>query len=138
MITKRYEWGLLLLRLVLGLSFAIHGYDKFSGGIENTANWFDSIGLPGILAYGVALLEVMGGLALMAGLATRLLAAFYVIVMLVAIFKVKLAVGFIGGYELDLAFLTIALALFISGGGFYSIDRALFPSRSVKEDGELR
>lgn len=133
--TKRYEWGLLLLRLVLGLSFAIHGYDKFSGGIENTSNWFDSIGIPGILAYGVALLEVMGGLALMAGLGTRLLAAFYVIVMLVAIFKVKLAEGFIGGYELDLVFLTISLTLFISGGGFYSTDRALFPSSSVKEAG---
>lgn len=68
----------------------------------------------------------------MAGLATRLLAAFYVFVMLVAIFKVKLAVGFIGGYELDLTFLTISLVLFISGGGLYSIDRALFPSRGVK------
>ena len=132
MMTKRYEWGLLLLRLVLGLGFAIHGYEKFRGGIENTANWFDSIGLPGILAYGVALLEVMGGLALMAGLATRLLAAFYVIVMLVAIFKVNLVAGFIGGYELELTYLTISLVLFISGGGLYSMDHALFPSRSVK------
>ena len=130
--TKQYAWGLLLLRLVLGLSFAMHGYAKFSDGIENTSNWFDSIGLPGILAYGVALLEVMGGLALMAGLATRLLAAFYIIVMLVAIFKVKLVAGYIGGYELELTFLTISLALFISGGGLYSMDHALFPSRSVK------
>jgi len=130
--TKQYAWGLLLLRLVLGLSFAMHGYAKFSGGIENTSSWFESIGLPGILAYGVALLEVMGGLALMAGLATRLLGAFYVIVMLVAIIKVKLVAGYVDGYELELIFLTISLALLISGGGHYSIDRALFPSRSVK------
>jgi putative oxidoreductase len=131
--TKQYEWGLLLLRLVLGLSFAMHGYAKFTEGIENTSDWFDSMGIPGILAYGVALLEIMGGLALMAGLATRLLAAFYVIVMLVAIVKVKLVIGFLGGYELDLVFLSISLALFISGGGLYSIDRALFPSRISKE-----
>ena len=130
--TAQYAWGLLLLRLVLGLGFTIHGYAKFGSGIENTVIWFDSMGLPGLLAYGVALLEVMGGLALMAGLATRLLAAFYVIVMLVAILKVKLAVGFIGGYELDLAFLAISLTLFLSGGGFYSIDRALFPQGRVK------
>ncbi len=68
----------------------------------------------------------------MAGLATRLLSVFYIIVMLVAIFKVKLVVGYIGGYELELTFLTISLALFISGGGLYSIDHALFPSRRVK------
>ena len=102
--TKQYAWGLLLLRLVLGLSFAMHGYAKFSRNRKHSI-WFDSIGLPGLLAYGVALLEVMGGLALMAGLATRLLAAFYIFVMLVAIFKVKLAAGFIGGYELILLFL---------------------------------
>lgn len=133
LMTKQYAWGLLLLRLVLGLSFAMHGYVKFSGGIENTSNWFNNIGLPGILAYGVALLEVMGGLALMAGLATRLLSSGYIIVMLVAIIKVKLVSGFIGGYELELTFLTISLTLLISGGGHYSIDHVLFPSRSVKE-----
>ena len=130
--TAQYAWGLLLLRLVLGLSFTMHGYSKFDSGIENTVIWFDSIGLPGLLAYGVALLEVMGGLALMAGLATRLLAALYVIVMLVAIFKVSLVAGYIGGYELELTYLFISLTLFLSGGGFYSIDRALFPQGRVK------
>lgn len=58
--TVQYAWGLLLLRLVLGLSFTMHGYAKFGSGIENTVIWFDSIGLPGLLAYGIALLEVMG------------------------------------------------------------------------------
>ena len=132
--TKQYAWGLLLLRLVLGLSFAMHGYVKFSDGIENTSSWFDSMGLPGILAYGVALLEVMGGLALMAGLATRLLSFGYIFVMLVAIIKVKFVSGFIGGYELELIFLTISLTLLLSGGGLYSIDHLLFPSRNAKRN----
>jgi uncharacterized membrane protein YphA (DoxX/SURF4 family) len=127
---KRYSWGLLLLRLSLGFSFAVHGYDKFSGGIVNTSRWFDSLGLPGILAYGVALLEVLGGIALMAGLATRLLSALYIIVMTVAIYKVKFAGGFLG-FELELTFLVISLALLISGGGIYSVDHALFPSKKI-------
>jgi uncharacterized membrane protein YphA (DoxX/SURF4 family) len=131
--TKPYAWSLFLLRFFLGLSFAVHGYVKFSGGIVNTSNWFNSLGLPGMLAYGVALLEVMGGIALMAGLATRLLSALYIIVMAVAIIKVKMARGFLGGYELELTFLTISLALLVSGGGLYSVDHMLFPSRKTKE-----
>jgi len=131
--TISYSWSLFLLRFFLGLSFAVHGYVKFSGGIVNTSNWFNSLGLPGIFAYGVALLEVMGGLALMAGLATRLLSALYIIVMAVAIIKVKMDRGFLGGYELELSFLAISLALLVSGGGRFSVDHMLFPSRKVKE-----
>ena len=95
---KQYAWGLLILRLALGFNFAMHGFQKFSGGIENTSRWFDSLGLPGILAYGVALLEVLGGFALMAGLFTRFLSVLYMIVMIVAIYKVRFVSGFLGGF----------------------------------------
>jgi uncharacterized membrane protein YphA (DoxX/SURF4 family) len=129
---KQYAWSILILRLCLGFSFAMHGFSKFGGGIENTSKWFDSLGLPGILAYGVALLEVLGGFALMAGLFTRFLTSLYIIVMIVAIYKVKLSHGFLGGYELELTFLAVSLALLISGGGLYSIDHALFPSKKIQ------
>jgi uncharacterized membrane protein YphA (DoxX/SURF4 family) len=128
---KQYAWSALILRLVLGFSFAMHGFSKFSGGIENTSRWFDSLGLPGILAYGVALLEVLGGFALMAGLFTRFLCSLYIIVMVVAIYKVQLARGFLGGYELEATFLAVSLALLIGGGGLYSVDHALFPSQRI-------
>lgn len=128
---KQYAWSLLILRLSLGFSFAMHGFSKFSGGIENTSRWFESIGLPGILAYGVALLEVLGGFALMAGLFTRFLSFLYMIVMIVAIYKVQLSRGFLGGYELEFTFLMVSLALLISGGGLYSVDHALFPSNKI-------
>jgi|GEM_PF-272645 uncharacterized membrane protein YphA (DoxX/SURF4 family) len=131
---RQYAWGLLILRLVLGFNFFMHGFSKFSGGIENTARWFDSLGLPGILAYGVALLEVLGGFGLMAGLFTRFLGVLYIIVMIVAIYKVQFVRGFLGGYELELTFLAISLALAVSGGGLYSMDHALFPSRKLHKE----
>ncbi|PLT29911.1 DoxX family protein [Peribacillus deserti] len=65
---NRYEVSALILRLILGISFFIHGLTKLQGGIENTVGWFSSIGLPGFLAFGVAVLEVAGEVALMLGL----------------------------------------------------------------------
>ena len=134
---KPYSWSILILRLILGFSFAMHGFSKFSGGIENPSRWFDSIGLPGILAYGVALLEVLGGFALMAGLFTRFLCSLYIIVMIVAIYKVRLSSGFLGGYELEATYLAVSLALLISGGGIYSVDHALFPSKRIRNQLQL-
>lgn len=133
--TKKYDWSLLILRVILGLGFTIHGFDKFNGGIENISNWFDSIGIPGILAYGVSLLEVMGGIALIAGLATKLVSCLFAIVMIVAIIKVKIVGGFLGngelsGFELELVYFTISIALFINGSRLFSIDETLFPSRT--------
>lgn len=121
----------LLLRLVLGISFFIHGVVKFKDGIANTAGWFDSIGILGFFAYAVATLELVGGIALILGIGTRVFSALFVILMIGAIVKVKFAIGFLGtpemaGYELDLAFLVIALFLAINGSKFLSIDETLF------------
>jgi len=131
MTIRRYGISLLILRLCLGFNFAVHGFAKFSGGIENTARWFESLGFSGILAYGVALLEVLGGFGLMAGLFTRFLSALYMIVMAVAIFKVQLVRGFLDGFELEFTFFAVAFALLVAGGGVYSADHALFPSRKM-------
>ncbi len=131
---NKQEWGLLILRIVLGLSFSIHGFDKLNGGIESIATWFSSLGLPGIFAYGVALLEVMGGIALIFGFATRLLSSLFTIVMIVAILKVKLAAGFQGspkavGFELELSYLTISIVLLLNGSRLFSVDESLFPTK---------
>ena len=107
--TNKYEWSTLLLRVVLGITFFVHGLVKFQGGIENTVGWFDSIGIPGFMAYVVALIELVGGFALIIGFGTKIVSALLAIVMLGATLKVKLAVGFLGngqmaGYELDLVY----------------------------------
>ncbi|RDU38722.1 DoxX family protein [Neobacillus piezotolerans] len=124
---KKHEIGALIIRVTLGVLFFAHGLAKFQGGIENTVGWFASIGLPGFLAYAVALLEVIGGIALVIGLGTRIVSGLLAVLLIGAIFKVKLAVGLLGngqmaGYELDLAFLAMAVVLVITGSKLYSVD----------------
>jgi putative oxidoreductase len=128
---KKFEVSTLILRLVLGVTFFIHGLVKFQGGIENIVGWFDSIGLPGVLAYGVAGLEMVGGIALVVGLGSRIVSALFVLLMLGATVKVKLAGGFLGngqgaGWELDLALLVMALFIAINDSKMFALDNFLF------------
>jgi putative oxidoreductase len=128
---KKIEVSTLILRLVLGATFFIHGLVKFQGGIENTVGWFDSIGLPGVLAYGVAVVEMVGGLALIIGLGSRIVSGLFVVLMLGATVKVKLAGGFLGngqgaGWELDLALLVMALFIAINDSKMFALDKVLF------------
>ncbi|EGL84197.1 DoxX family protein [Caldalkalibacillus thermarum TA2.A1] len=132
--SKRYEWSLLILRVVLGLSFFVHGLVKFQSGLSNIAGWFSSIGLPGFLAYVVAIVELAGGIAMILGIGTRVVAFLFAFIMIGAIFTVKISAGFLGneqmaGYELDLAFLAMSVALLISGSRLYALDQ-LFQSRN--------
>ncbi|QCJ41241.1 DoxX family protein [Bacillus sp. S3] len=134
MIVKK-EVGVVVLRVILGVIFFIHGLVKFQGGIENIAGWFSSIGIPGFMAYVVGGIEVIGGIALIIGFGTRIVSALFVILMIGAIIKVKLAVGFLGngemaGYELDLAFLAMALFLAINGSKQFSVDKFLVKKES--------
>ncbi|WP_163538478.1 DoxX family protein [Gracilibacillus sp. YIM 98692] len=133
---NKFEIGTFILRVVLGLIFFVHGLDKFQGGIENTAGWFESIGLPGFLAYGVALVELIGGIALILGLFSRVVSGLLAIIMVGAIVKVKLAVGFLGngqmaGYELDLALLAMAVFITINGSKAYALDQVIFNSKET-------
>lgn len=122
---KQVEIGALLLRVALGLLFFVHGLDKFQRGIGNTAGWFQSIGLPGFAAYLVAFIELVGGIALILGLGTRIVSGLFVFIMLGAIIKVKFAAGFLGGFELDLALMVMALYLAINGSMMLSVDSKL-------------
>ncbi|MEH7414893.1 DoxX family protein [Neobacillus drentensis] len=128
---KKTEIGALILRIFLGLSFFIHGLSKFQSGMDNTAGWFESIGIPGFMGYIVATIELLGGLLLIIGLGTRYIAALFVLIMIGAIVKVKLAAGFMGngqgaGYELDLAFAVMAAFLFLNSNSALSLDSKLF------------
>ena len=124
------EIGALILRVVLGITFFIHGFVKFQGGIENQVGWFSSIGLPGFLAYVVALIELVGGFALIIGFGTKIISALLAILMIGATVKVKLALGFLGngqmaGYELDLALLAMAIYLAINGSKLLSLNQLI-------------
>ncbi|WP_428910195.1 DoxX family protein [Niallia sp. Krafla_26] len=138
---NKFEVSTLILRVILGITFFVHGYVKFSGGIENTVGWFASIGLPGSLAYVVAIIELVGGLALIIGLGSKVVSALLGIIMIGAIIKGKLAAGFLGngtgaGWELDLALLAMAVVIVINGSKLLSVDKLLFNKKqdSVSEN----
>ncbi|MGG7618092.1 DoxX family protein [Bacillus coreaensis] len=139
---NKFELSVVILRVVLGITFFIHGLVKFQGGIENIVGWFSSIGLPGFLAYGVALIEVVGGLALVVGLFTRWVSILIALLMIGATLKVKLAVGFLGngqmaGYELDLAFLAMAVSIAITGSKAYALDQLIFKGQKTDKTTSL-
>ena len=125
-------YGISLLRIVTGLTFAAHGAQKLFGwfggyGLEGTGQWMASIGLqPGLLMAALAgAAEFFGGLALLLGLLTRPAAALTAFTMLIAVFSVHIGNGFFmanNGYEYAFVLLVAALSLLVSGGGRYSVD----------------
>lgn len=123
--TKRYyEWGLVFLRVVLGIIFLAHGLQKVTA-IDGIIKFFGAIGLPAAFAYVVAFIETVGGVCLILGLFTRAAAAGIGLVLLGAIFKVKLGKGLLGGYELDLSLLAMSVALVLSGSNTLSLGNLL-------------
>ncbi|MBP2079846.1 DoxX family protein [Oceanobacillus polygoni] len=119
------EVGSVILRIVLGITFFIHGLDKFQAGIGNIAGYFDSLGIPGFLAYIVALIELVGGIALILGIGTKIISALIAIIMLGAIFTAKLSLGFLDGYELDTALLAISIYLILADRTPFSLDHQI-------------
>ncbi len=123
--------GLAVLRVVTGLIFLMHGYPKLFGGIADTAGFFDSLGipLPTIAAWGIALLETFGGLALILGLFVTPVAILFAIHMLTGIFLVHLPNGFYvvgpgqGGVAFNLLLIASMVVLILVGPGAASLDR---------------
>jgi putative oxidoreductase len=128
-----YDFALLLLRVVLGLTMAAHGYNKFfgKGGLSGTAGWFDSMGMkPGIFhARAAATTEMAAGLGLAVGLLTPVPAAGFVALMFVAAWTVHRKNGFFivkEGWEYNLVLAVAAVAVAGLGAGKLSLDYALF------------
>lgn len=124
--------ALLIVRVVIGLTIAAHGYGKFfrGGKIPGTAGWFDSMGMkPGKLhAYLAAGTEAGGGLMFAAGFLTPLAAASIVALMVVAAWTVHLKSGFFivgGGWEYNFVLASMAIAVAAAGAGKFSIDYEL-------------
>ncbi|MCR2822301.1 DoxX family protein [Lederbergia panacisoli] len=127
---NKTEIGTLLLRIMLGLVFLANGAAKFQGGIGNTVGWFDSIGIPGFLAYIVAIIELVGGIAIILGLGTRLVSLLFGAIMIGAIFTVKLPDGFLNGYALDLVLLVMSIYMVLNGSKLYSLGQLLLKGRT--------
>ena len=129
------EFGLLLLRVVLGLTLAAHGAQKLFGwfggyGLDGTGGFMESLGfVPGRRnALMAGLTEAGGGVLLALGLLTPAAAAVSLSVMIVAGATVHGAKGFFlanGGYEYTLVLGLAALSIAFTGPGALSLDSAL-------------
>jgi putative oxidoreductase len=85
------------------------------------------------LAYLVAGIELIGGILLILGLGIRIIAGAFAVIMVGAIFTVKLKSGFAGGYELELALLAMSLHLLLSGNQFLAMDHVFVRRKSESQ-----
>jgi len=71
-VTARYE--LAILRIVLGIAMLLHGWSKLSGGVGGVAGFFGSLGIPApaLMAWVVTIVELVGGILLIAGFLSQI------------------------------------------------------------------
>lgn len=130
--------ALTVLRVIVGFIFAAHGWQKFNEfTIAGTQAAFGKMGVPAadVVAPIVATIELVGGIALIAGLLTRVFAALLALDMLGALFLVHAPAGLFadkGGYELVLALAAGAAAVALTGAGRISVDAATFGRKGSK------
>jgi putative oxidoreductase len=120
----------LILRVSMGALFIAHaGLKIFVFTPAGTAGYFDSIGLPGFLAYITIFAELLGGLALIAGVYTRIVSLALVPIMIGAAYFGHGGNGFIfsnanGGWEFP-AFWTVTLIVqALLGNGTYALGKS--------------
>jgi putative oxidoreductase len=134
-------WAPLPLRLIVGYGFFVHGLAKLQKGPENFVNIVHAIGtpLPHFMAWLTILVELLGGLAVMAGAFVEFLSIPMAAVLLVAMFTVHIQFGFTSiklmavtadgpkfgppGIETDLLYLACLAALVVLGSGPLSVDK---------------
>ena len=141
-------WASLVLRVALGAVVLPHGAQKLLGwyggyGFQGTMGYFtETLHLPWIIAFLVIIGESFGAIALIGGLLTRFTAASVGVIMAGAITLAHWPHGFFmnwfgtqqgEGFEYHLLVMGMSLALMISGGGKWSIDRVLSQALARRE-----
>ena len=140
---KLGEWAPIPLRLIVGYGFLAHGYDKIEKGPEHFFAILSGLGIPGphLIGWATILIEVLGGLAVLAGAFIAQASVPLAGILLVAMFTVHLPYGFSSikllavttagarfgqpGYEVDLLYLACLAALVLGGSGPLSVEALL-------------
>ena len=141
------SWYALPLRLIVGFGFVEHGYAKLSRGVDAFAAILHAMGTPfaDLLGLATIIVEIAGGLLILAGAFMPVAAVPMIVVLLVAIFTVHLPNGFSSiklmsydaagahfgqpGYETDLLYIAGLIALCVGGAGPLSLDGHLSARR---------
>jgi putative oxidoreductase len=151
MATVLRDYAALPLRLILGVAFLYHGFPKvfYAEGHTGFVRMLQDIGIPApeLMAWVVGVVEVLGGLALIAGAFVMPAATLLIVDMLVALFKVHLPNGFnfihivgmtdtgpqfgIPGYEVNLIYIAGLVSLILGGAGALSVDTMLRARRGA-------
>lgn len=124
------SWGLVPLRLALGIVFVMHGWQKaFVFGIAGTADILGKLGIPLATASALVLVvaELGGGVAIITGVFTRWAALALAVEMCVAIPVARMGGGFFTpyGYEFEMTLLGACVTLALVGPGDVSLGRYL-------------
>lgn len=124
------KYGMLPLRIVVGLVFLMHGAQKlFIFGLGGTTDIMGKLGLPlpALCAIIVIAVELLGGLAIVLGVFTRVAGALLAFEMLIAILVARLSGGFFApyGYEFELTLLGASLTFALNGAGRMSLDESM-------------
>lgn len=134
-LTARY--GLAILRIVLGIAMLLHGWSKLSGGVGGVADFFGSLGIPapGLMAWVVTVVELVGGILLVVGFLTQIAGILIAIDMLGVILFAFLLRGvplLENGaitWEKEAVFGAAALCIALAGPGAWSVDDIVSDSR---------
>jgi putative oxidoreductase len=147
LLSARQSWYAIPLRLIVGYGFVVHGYAKLERGPDAFAVILDALHVPAplLMAWVTVAVELLGGLAILAGAFIPLVSIPLVVVLLVATFSVHVQYGFSSiklqavtaagaqfgppGYETGVLYIAALVALVLGGPGPLSIDRHLATRR---------
>ena len=112
------------LRITVGVLFIVHSIGKFD---TSSKGFFSSVGLPADMAILIGLLELIGGILIVAGILSRIASSLLAIEMLGVMLYVKKLQSFSGkgGLELDLLALAILLTVMVLGPGKISLSHII-------------
>lgn len=130
--SKTAPYAAFLLRLTLGVMFIAHGLLKvFVFTLPGTAQFFASVGFPGWAAYPVAIAELVGGVLLVAGIYSRVVAIALIPVLAGAAW-VHLGNGWVfssanGGWEYPIFLIFVAAVVALLGDGAFAVKSSVAP-----------
>jgi putative oxidoreductase len=140
-VINKFEQGaVILLRIVVGFGFAMHGYAKLANGPDHFAANLQALGVPApeLMGWVTIILELVGGLAVMIGAVLPIVSLPLAAILLTAAFTVHLQYGFSSiklkevtpagaqfgppGYEMDVLYIASLAVIVLSGPGPLSVD----------------